>query len=298
MSAVTAAPFLFPAGARIGTDNVVLRARARKHSVSEFAGPLSVKTVLSGTVTWMVDRRALTVRPFTYLILPEGQTYSMEIDETRPVETCCVFFAPGFVEGVASDVVSPLDAALDAPSQLPLAVLHRDQDAAGLGRRVQALAPLCQDRLAPSGFEEGFLRTAIRLVHEYHEVRRQAARLPAVRAATRDELYRRLLRGRDVLHGSLAEPVSLAVAARAACLSPFHFHRGFRAAFGRTPHAYLTRLRMEEALTQLRGGATAIQAGLAAGFLSSAAFCRAFRSEFGLPPSEHRKIARSGKKGD
>src|SRR5882724_11691128 len=61
--------FLFPDGARLGPDNVILHARARRHSTSAFAGPLSIKTVVEGTATWTVDGRGLVVDPGSFLVL-------------------------------------------------------------------------------------------------------------------------------------------------------------------------------------------------------------------------------------
>ena len=57
------APYLFPEGARFGADNLFLHAKARRHQVSDFAGPLSIKTVLSGAVAWKVGGHDLVVEP-------------------------------------------------------------------------------------------------------------------------------------------------------------------------------------------------------------------------------------------
>src|SRR4051794_17862921 len=103
-----AAPYLFPAGVRLGEHNVVLHARAKRHSVNGYAGPLSIKTVMRGRVSWVVGGRQLIVDPSSFLVLAAGEIYSMDIDVAVPVETCCAFFAPGFLEHVAVDVTSPV----------------------------------------------------------------------------------------------------------------------------------------------------------------------------------------------
>src|SRR5262249_7340944 len=113
-----AAPHLFPAGARLGEDNLVLHSTARRHSVHEYAGPLSIKTVLRGRVSWVVDGRVLVVDPTSFLVLAAGEPYSMNIDAPKSVETCCAFFAPGFLEQIAFDLTSRADAALDAPDRV------------------------------------------------------------------------------------------------------------------------------------------------------------------------------------
>lgn len=291
-------PHLFPAGAQPGTHNVVLYARSRRHRVGSFTGPLSIKTVLNGRVAWIVAGRELYVDPSSFLILNAGETYSMEIDAPCAVETCCVFFAPGFVERVVLDATSPLHQAIDSPDRHPpgvpyLSALHTDEQRDFI-HPIHTLAPRCRTALAPSGFEEDFLLAATRLLRLYRQIGEQSARLPAVRAATREELFRRLLIGREYLHSHSSEPVSLAAAARAACLSPFHFHRGFTQAFAQTPHAYLTALRLVQARRSIESGSPVIDACVEVGFSSPSAFTRLFRSHFGRPPSAFRRKLPAG----
>lgn len=301
MAEASRASYLFPSGAKLGVDNVVLQARARRHRVEGYAGPLSIKTVLRGRVAWLVRGRELVVDRSSFLILNAGETYSMNIDAASPVETCCAFFAPRFVERVAFDRTSPLEKGLEAPDELApglpyLSAIHDDRERA-LAERVRELAPRCKATPAPSGFEEDFLLLAEELLQYYAEIRKQAARLPGARAATRQELFRRLLIGREHMHSEGAEAGSLRAAARSACLSPFHFHRGFTAAFAQTPHAYVAGLRLDRARTMLETGAMVIEAALEAGFASPSAFTRAFRRRFGEAPSAaRRRFARSGKK--
>ncbi|HEY7333436.1 MAG TPA: AraC family transcriptional regulator [Bryobacteraceae bacterium] len=290
-------PYLFPAGAQLGSDNVVLQARARRHRVEGYPGPLSIKTVLAGEVAWIVGGRELVVDPSSFLILSTGERYSMNIDAAKPVETCCVFFAPGFVETVALDLTTPLERALDAPERAAprfpfLSTLHGDRERVLLDR-VQGLAPRCHGALAPSGFEEDFLELAHALLGFYQRIREQVAGIPAAKESTRRELFRRLLIGREYMH-SVSGPASLAAAARAGCLSPFHFHRGFTHAFQQTPHAYVTALRLARARRAIESGSTVLDAGVEAGFASPSAFTRAFRSRYGEPPSAVRKIRKIG----
>ncbi|HEY1754042.1 MAG TPA: AraC family transcriptional regulator [Bryobacteraceae bacterium] len=287
-------PHLFPQGALIGLDNVVLNARAKRHRVEGIEGPLSIKTVIDGRVAWIVGGRSLVVDCSSFLVLSAGERYGMDIEELKPVETCCVFFAPGFVERVALDATSPLNRALDSPERvapsLPyLSALHADKRDGSFVRHIHTLAPRCRQLLAPSGFEEDFLLLADALLAFYQQVREEMARVPAAKASTKKELYRRLLVGREYIHAHPSEEVSLGKVARSACLSPFHFHRGFTKAFGQTPHSYVTGLRLAEARRQLQSGVSALDACLNVGFSSPSAFSRLFRAQFGEPPSAIRR---------
>jgi AraC-like DNA-binding protein len=63
---------------------------------------------------------------------------------------------------------------------------------------------------------------------------------------------RHLLRAKDLADARFAEPLDVAELARAAGLSPAHFSREFRRAFGESPHGYLLTRRLERAAALLR----------------------------------------------
>ena len=158
-------------------------------------------------------------------------------------------------------------------------------------------APVLPETAAPSvgAFEEAFLAIAGDLLHFCERIRDEAARVPAIRESTRQELFRRLLIGREYMHSHGSGPLSLGAVARAACLSQFHFHRGFKQAFQQTPHDYLTGLRLDRARGLFESGSAVFDACLDVGFSSPSAFSRLFRSRFGEVPSNvRRKFARSG----
>jgi AraC family transcriptional regulator len=285
-------PYLFPAGATFGKDSLVLHAEARRHRVDNFHGPLSIKTVLRGSVAWIVDGRPLTLDNGSFLVLNPGDAYSMDIDSPSPVATCCVFFQNSFVERLAQDATTPLKAALDEPDRPgpPLPFLSRLHAGGPILQQVQSLAPRCSGELQPSSFEEDFLSLGTALLQLYVELTARMGRVPAGKKSTREELFRRVERAREFIHGQGGAPVSLHEAARAACLSPYHFHRAFTAVHQRTPHAYVTVLRLARARASLEAGASVAATADAVGFANPPALTRLFRAHFGVNPSQIRKI--------
>ena len=61
-------------------------------------------------------------------------------------------------------------------------------------------------------------------------------------------------RARDLMDREYAKPLDVAAIARAALMSPAHFSRQFRAAYGETPYTYLMTRRIERAKALLRRG--------------------------------------------
>ncbi|MDR3397345.1 MAG: AraC family transcriptional regulator [Pandoraea sp.] len=82
--------------------------------------------------------------------------------------------------------------------------------------------------------------------------------------------------------------------AELACLSPYHFHRIYRALLGETVNGTVQRIRMHRAAVALAGSEDSMRVVASrAGYASDAAFNRAFGAFFGMPPGRYRD-ARSG----
>ena len=74
-----------------------------------------------------------------------------------------------------------------------------------------------------------------------------------------------------------------------ACLSPYHFHRVYRAMMGESVNATVQRIRMHRAAVVLGGtGVPLRDVALRAGYASDAAFNRAFGATFGISPGRYR----------
>jgi transcriptional regulator GlxA family with amidase domain len=116
-------------------------------------------------------------------------------------------------------------------------------------------------------------------------------RIPAARRSTREELLRRVLRAESYLADTGAA-ATLAGAARAAALSPFHLIRLFNAALGETPLAYGVRMRLGRAREDLVSTRKSItDVAEEAGYQSRTAFDRAFQRLFLTTPGAVRAPA-------
>lgn len=101
---------------------------------------------------------------------------------------------------------------------------------------------------------------------------------------------RRLLRARDAMDRTFAQPLCVPRLARIAQVSEAHFIRTFRATFGETPHRYLQRRRVERAMFLLRStdrSVTDICSDV--GFTSLGTFSRTFHGVVGESPTAFRK---------
>jgi AraC-like DNA-binding protein len=100
---------------------------------------------------------------------------------------------------------------------------------------------------------------------------------------------RHLLRAKDLADSRYAEPLTVRDLAQAATLSPAHFSREFRRAFGEPPHRYLLTRRLERAATLLRSTDWSVaRICYSVGLSGVGSFTTSFGRMFGMSPTEYR----------
>ncbi len=98
-----------------------------------------------------------------------------------------------------------------------------------------------------------------------------------------------LRRARDLMDREYASPLDVRAIARAALMSPAHFSRQFRAAYGETPHAYLMTRRIERAKALLRlGDLSVTEVCMMVGCASLGSFSARFTQVVGETPTAYR----------
>lgn len=98
-----------------------------------------------------------------------------------------------------------------------------------------------------------------------------------------------LRRARDRIDREYAKPLDVPALAKTALMSPGHFSRCFRAAFGETPYTYLMTRRIERAKALLRRGELSVtEVCLAVGCTSLGSFSSRFTELVGETPSAYR----------
>ncbi len=96
-----------------------------------------------------------------------------------------------------------------------------------------------------------------------------------------------LRRARDHIDRDYAEPLDVPAMARVAYMSPAHFSRRFRAAYGETPYSYLMTRRIERAQALLRQGMSVTDACVTVGCTSLGSFSSRFTEIVGETPSQY-----------
>ncbi len=292
----------------LGWPNLLYAVDSKVGASPRQTGPLSIKTTLGGREIYETDAGRFAVDRSHWLVLNEGEEYDHEVigagDATS--SSFCIFFQSGFPAELMRESTASEEDLLDLPEEkqrVPefLEMTYRvddrgiDRQATGTVDPVTPVLSRMSRELFRDGTIEGmklgeYYRLLFRALLQVNGVAlRQLAGITAARRATRIERLRRVRLAHDYMLDNFSEPLSLEEVASAASLSPYHFLRTFREAFGETPHQFLTARRLEHARHLLRETDLPVAAiCYDVGFESPSSFTSLFRRRVGTTPLLYR----------
>lgn len=99
-------------------------------------------------------------------------------------------------------------------------------------------------------------------------------------------MYKRIVEAKLYIDAHYAEKINLDNISDQASFSKYHFLRLFKNAFGKSPHAYLTEVRIEQAKKLLKERQSVAAVGEQVGFESIPSFIHLFKRVVGITPHE------------
>ena len=137
--------------------------------------------------------------------------------------------------------------------------------------------------------ETASLMLAAHLIRDYSDIALPHRATEAAPAIDRLRISQIL----GYISDNVANKITVEELATVSGLSTFHFARMFARAVGTSPSRYVSRLRLEQAMTEIRAGRLSLaQIALNAGFSSQASFTRAFFRATGVTPGKYRQTQR------
>jgi AraC family transcriptional regulator len=242
---------------RWGRESAVISATTRRVEYPDYTQLLSIKMMTGGREDYFVDGRRVCVDDDTYLILNAGRRYASRIDAMRPAHSFSVFFPAGLAEEVQDSLARSTEALLEYPAGNARHPTEFDERLREHDTTVTPVLRHIQQAVDVGVGDEGWIEEQLhfllgRMLRLENRQRRAHELIPSTKPATRRELYRRIGLGVTFIHTHFSEPIRLQDVARASHLSPFHFLRTFKALYGVTPSAYLSRKRTGAALRLIR----------------------------------------------
>jgi AraC-like DNA-binding protein len=257
-------------------------------------GFLSIKSFYSGNAHYTLGPRRFVVDDSSYFVVNHGQAYSIDIDANRPIESFCLFFAPGFAEDIQYSLASATDQLLTEPlpnrrSSIDFFERTYPHDRLVSPVLVQLRRAAAANHLDEQWLIEQFHVLGRRLLDVHTNTYREVETIPAMRAVTREELYRRIHYAREYAAALFTTSITLDDMAQVAGLSPNHLLRTFKQVFDQTPYQYVIARRVAYAQELLRSTDQPItDICFAVGFASLGSFSWWFRQRVGVSPTSYR----------
>jgi AraC-like DNA-binding protein len=128
------------------------------------------------------------------------------------------------------------------------------------------------------------------LLEIHRKIGKEIYKIPAVKKSTRLEVYKKVSIGKEYIDDNFCKEIKIEDAARAACLSPFHFLRLFKTIFEETPYQYITAKRIEKAFELiLRTDMPITDVCFEVGFNSLSSFSWLLKQKYGMSPETMRE---------
>jgi AraC family transcriptional regulator len=268
--------------AAVGWDSVHgVIVEGRIAEFHDFSAPFPVVLfVLKGAaqLDWRRENRYSRngVKPGDMLVVPPSNCNRLRTD--LAIEVFCCPIGPDGLERIAAQEWTPGC----SPFEVVESLNRSDEDLWNLGRRLasQIRSPLPGSRVYAEALQT---QIAIHLLWHYSTLAR-----PGDKAE--DLADSRLRPVIDYIEENLTDDVSLETLAGVAGLSPNYFLGAFRQATGRTPHRYVTELRIAKACKLLEDPHKPItDVSLAVGFSSQSHLTEVFRRTMNTTPAAYRR---------
>jgi len=255
---------------------------------------IGLKYVLSGCEHYFIDDKQFSLQQGQLLLVNPGQNYTCQIDKGPQATGICIDISKEIIDEIYQSQVLGEDNILERGPEISsgsfevfnhIYSMNTSPVTAGIA---SFLMPGDLSHQGKTGIEF-FYSLAENLVKEQLAVQKQIQRLPARKKQTREELYKRLLKARDIMDDCYLESLSLTSIARPALLSEFYFMRSFKIAFGISPYQYIIKKRLKKALALLQEKYTIQETANMVGFADVPSFSKAFKAEYKVSPSNIKK---------
>jgi len=277
-----------------GWPNMIIHNKTTNAYYPLHSGPLTIKFTLKGEEYFATKQRSYRVTPESYLIFNRGQKYSARIQSETEVESISVFFRPQFAENVLNSLICSEDNILENETNPPgqpvnfMEMLYPNH--------AKLMPFIYKFRMASKGgfddevwLEEELFNLLKCLLEIHRKVGEEIYKIPAVKKSTRLEVYKKINIAKEYIDDNFSYDIKIEDAAKAACISPFHFLRLFKKIFDTTPYQYITEKRIEKAFNLiLKSDMPITEVCLEVGFNSLSSFSWLLKQRYGISPEAMR----------
>lgn len=229
---------------------------------------------LSGKVTYHIEGKAYALKPWDILLVDRFSIHKPEIDTSLPYERFILWIRDDISQ---QELLNCFQKAKDRSFNL----IRCD---AGLQEHVKDLLYELENSLKDQSFGNHILSNALfaQFMVYLNRIFLEKQNISDRRAYTCDSQISSLLK---YINRHLDSDLSIESLAGKYYMSKYHLMRKFKEETGYTVHNYITSKRLLMARSMILDGTPVLKAARQSGFNDYTTFVRAYKKQFGLPPS-------------
>lgn len=279
----------------LSNRNTIISETTNKGSYGSDQSNFSINVVFHGSEAYTVGKRKINLYPGNFLVLNQGTVYKSEIQSLDPVQAFSVQFDKAYIADFKRTMETSAVSLLDQPfveEYNPwnfLETIHPLQ-----GDMKYNLMHLKRTLLEGNSDELLYNEYLHHCLLNYHriynnEVFRKSQSLDIINSATRDEIVRRLTVAKDYIISNYSKDLKLEEIAENAFMSVNHLLRNFKQAYNKSPHQFLTEVRLKQAKHLLKTTKYPVNEIVQiVGFEDPSSFSRLFKNTFQVTPKNFR----------
>lgn len=229
---------------------------------------------LSGKVSYHIEGKTYHLNPWDILLVSRGAIHKPEIDFSLPYER--------FILWIREDIREPLlNACFQKAADRSFSLIRLD---AGLQEHLKDLLFELETALTQSGFGDSLLKDALftQFMVHINRIFLEKQYINDRKSYSSDSQVEELLRH---INRHLNEDLSIDSLADRFFFSKYHMMRKFKEETGYTIHNYIVNKRLLMARSLISQNVPVIKAAAQSGFKDYTTFVRAYKKQFGGPPS-------------
>ena len=230
---------------------------------------------LSGKAAYHIEGKSYYLKPWDILLVNRHAIHKPEIDFSVPYERFVLWIRDDIA---SADLLRCFQKAIDRSFNL----IRLDS---GTQEKLKQLLYELEAALKDQKFGSDLLGTALftQFMVYVNRIFLEKQYIYDTRSYSSDSQVEELLR---YINHSLTEDLSIETLARKYYLSKYHMMRKFKDETGYTIHNYIVNKRLLLARTKISEGMPVLKAAQASGFSDYTTFSRAYKKQFGTPPSQ------------
>jgi AraC family transcriptional regulator len=273
---------------KLKENTVVFANTNNKYFYPEHKTPYLFVTNFLNKGKYVLNKSHIEISDKHFYFLNANDHLEINFNKNVPLRTLLILFEENFIENSFAYLKSSNEELLDLPIRELNSELKLPNVPFGFNRVIrEKTEQLLQKSLQKEDADVLLSELITEFLLLNKDTGQQIKKINAVKKSTREELYKRLVLAKELIHDNVCENLTVEQIAKEVCLNKFHFLSNFKTVFNTTPHKYHTEKKLQKAFQLLQSKQYSVaEVCNLVGFESIGSFSNLFKRRFEISPSQ------------